>query len=110
MTPTRLKWWLAALVTAASALIVATSFNPIPHSGGDNAGYVALAHGLLTGSGYSDAFDPQGLPHTKYPPVFPGLLALMMAAGARTWVALKLSAAVPTVLAVLFTVLWAQRR
>jgi 4-amino-4-deoxy-L-arabinose transferase-like glycosyltransferase len=110
MTPTRLKWCLAALVTAASAFIVATSFNPIPHSGGDNAGYVALAHGLLTGSGYSDAFDPQGLPHTKYPPVFPGLLALMMAAGARTWVALKLSAAVPTVLAVLFTVLWAQRR
>ena len=38
MTPTRLKWWLAALVTVASALIVATSFNPIPHSGGDNAG------------------------------------------------------------------------
>jgi len=109
VTPARLRWALAALVTSISVVVVVSAANPVPHSGGDNAGYVALAHALVTGAGYVDAFDPQGLPHTKYPPVFPGLLALLISLGARTWVALKLSAAVPTVLAVAFTCLWAQR-
>lgn len=109
MSRERLHGLLLAVVVAFSGLVVWTVFNPLPHLGGDNAGYIALAHGLLTQGVYADVFDPQGLPHTKYPPVFPLLLALLIAGGARTWVALKTTAAVATVAAVAFTYLWAAR-
>lgn len=109
MNRERLHRLLFAVVVALSGLVVYTVFNPLPHLGGDNAGYIALAHGLLTQGAYVDVFDPQGLPHTKYPPVFPLLLALLIAGGARTWVALKTTAAVATVAAVAFTYLWAAR-
>lgn len=96
-------------ITAVSSLVVWTAANPLPHLGGDNAGYIALAHGLLTNGTYTDVFDPEGMPHTKYPPVFPGVLALLIALGARSWVALKTVAGVSTVVAVVFTYLWAER-
>jgi hypothetical protein len=110
MSPERLCWILLGVVTAVSAIVVWTVFNPTPHSGGDNSGYIGLAHGLLADGTYADVYDPDRLPHTKYPPVFPAVLALLMAMGARTWAALKLSAAIPTVMAVAFTYLWAERR
>ena len=111
MTPsTRLTLGLLTAVVAVEAILVAGAFNPAPHTGGDNAGYVSLAHALLTTGSYTEAFDPAGLPHTKYPPVFPALLAALMALGARTWVALKSTAAVATVAAVALTYLWAARR
>lgn len=110
LSPERLCWILFGVATAVSAVVVWTVFNPTPHSGGDNSGYIGLAHGLLTDGTYVDVYDPVRLRHTKYPPVFPAVLALLMALGARTWAALKLSAAIPTVLAVAFTYLWAQRR
>jgi hypothetical protein len=105
-----MRWALAAVVTLAATVVVAAVFNPTPHSGGDNSGYVALAHALLTEGRYLDASDPARLPHTKYPPVFPALLATLMALGARTWAGLKLAAAVPTVVAALSTYLWTERR
>jgi hypothetical protein len=91
-------------------VLVVGAFNPAPHTGGDNAGYVSLAYALLTTHTYTEAFDPAGLPHTKYPPVFPALLALLMALGARTWVAFKSTAAISTVAASAFAYLWAARR
>jgi hypothetical protein len=97
-------------VLVVSGVVVWVAFDPLPHTGGDNAGYIALAHGLLTEGTYSDVFDPQRLPHTKYPPVFPLLLAGLIASGARSWVALKMVAAVSTVVAVAATYLWAERR
>ncbi len=97
-------------VTGVSAVLVVTAFNPVPHSGGDNAGYLSLAYGLLTDGSYTEAFDPQRLPHTKYPPVFPALLALLAWLGARSWVAFKATAAVATVATVGLTYLWAERR
>jgi hypothetical protein len=100
---------LGALVVVISGLVVASAWTGIPHSGGDNAGYIALAHGLLANGTYTDVFDPQGLPHTKYPPAFPLVLALLITLGARTWAVLKLAAAVPTVAAVGFSYLWAER-
>lgn len=109
MKPEALRRLLLAVVTVVSVLVVWTAANPLPHPGGDNAGYVALAHGLLVDGSYTDVFDPEGLPHTKYPPVFPAILALLIAAGARTWVALKTVAGAATVVAVLFTYLWAGR-
>jgi len=105
-----LRWALLAGAVLASAVLVAGAFNPAPHSGGDNTTYVSLAHALLTTGSYTEAFDPAGLPHTKYPPVFPLLLAALIALGAKTWVALKSTAVVSTLLAVAFTFLWAERR
>lgn len=110
MTSTQRLLGLSAVVTVVSTLFVVLAFSPVPHTGGDNSGYVSLAHGLLDGRGYTDVFDPAGLPHTKYPPLFPMLLAMMIAAGARTWTALKLSAAVPTIAAALFSLWWARKR
>jgi hypothetical protein len=78
-----------AAVLLAQILLSLAVFNPAPHSGGDNAGYISLAHGLLTTGTYTEVFDPAGLPHTKYPPLFPVLLALWMLLGAKTWTALK---------------------
>lgn len=106
----RTRLGLGGLVLAISVIVVASAFTSIPHSGGDNAGYIALAHGLLTDGAYLDAFDPQRMKHTKYPPVFPALLAMLIALGVRTWGMLKLAAAVPTVLAVFTTYVWAERR
>jgi 4-amino-4-deoxy-L-arabinose transferase-like glycosyltransferase len=106
----RLDAGLLAGVVVVSAALVWSVATPMPHNGGDNAGYIALAHGLLTRGAYVEVFDPEGLPHTKYPPVFPGLLALLIAAGARTWAALKLSAAIPTVASAVLTYLWARPR
>ena len=110
MTPERLRWGLGGLTLLISAVVVSTAFTTIPHTGGDNAGYISLAHGLLVDGSYLDVFDPERMKHTKYPPVFPGLLAMMIALGARTWGTLKLAAAVPTVLAVVATYVWAERR
>lgn len=109
MKPERLRLLFLGACCLASAVVVWTTANPLPHPGGDNAGYIALAHGLLTGGTYTEVFDPEGLPHTKYPPVFPAVLALLMALGARTWVALKTVSGVATVVSVAFAYLWAER-
>ena len=100
---------LAGSLLLSCALVVG-AFNPAPHTGGDNAGYIGLAYGLLAHGTYTDVFDPAGLPHTKYPPVFPGILAVLMALGARTWMWFKATAGVFTVAAVGLTFLWSERR
>lgn len=101
---------LLLVIVVLETVVVVAAFDPAPHSGGDNAVYVSLAHALLTTGSYVELFDPAQLPHTKYPPVFPATLALLLALGARTWVALKSVAAASTVAAVAFTYLWAARR
>ncbi len=97
-------------ILLAQSVIVALVFTPQPHSGGDNAGYVSLAHSILERGSYQELWDPAEPPHTKYPPVFPGLLGLAMILGARTWGALKVVPAFSVVLAVAFTFLWAKER
>jgi hypothetical protein len=99
-----------AVVVVVSAAVVIVAFNPAPHSGGDNAGYVTLAYSLVAHHSYTELWDPAHLPHTKYPPVFPALLAILLLLGARTWTALKTVAAASTIVAVAFTYLWAERR
>ena len=105
----RLPWILLGVVVVASAILVAGAFVPAPHTGGDNAAYLTLAYSLLQG-GYTELFDPAGPPHTKYRPVFPGILALLMLLGFRTWTAFKAVAVVSTVGGVALTYLWARRR
>jgi hypothetical protein len=100
---------LAGLILVQSLLVTAV-FTPQPHTGGDNAGYVSLAHSMLDGGRYVEAWDPAEPPHTKYPPLFPGLLAVTILLGAKTWGALKLVPAFSVVLAVAFSFLWVRAR
>jgi 4-amino-4-deoxy-L-arabinose transferase-like glycosyltransferase len=105
-----LRWVLLGAAVIVSGLLVAGAYNPAPHSGGDNSTYVSLAYSLVTTGSYTEVFDPAGLPHTKYPPVFPLILAALITLGARTWAAVKSVAVVSTLSAVALTYLWAQRR
>ncbi|NCG33850.1 MAG: hypothetical protein GWP44_13350, partial [Proteobacteria bacterium] len=73
-----LRWLPLGVTLFLSTVIVGAAFNPAPHTGGDNAAYVSLAYSLVVDGSYTEAFDPAGLPHTKYPPVFPGLLAVLV--------------------------------
>lgn len=79
---------LLAVLVATFGLLRWTA-NPAPHSGGDNAAYVALGHALATGQGYVESWDPSLAPHTKYPPVWPSALAAAQRLGADSWQALK---------------------
>lgn len=80
---------LLAVVALIQFLVQRAVHIPTPHPGGDNAAYVALGHALATGQGYVETWDPTLLPHTKYPPVWPAVLALAEWSGARTWVDFK---------------------
>ncbi len=102
--------WILAGILLVQTVIVALAFTPQPHSGGDNAGYISLAHSLLERGAYLELWAPDEPPHTKYPPVFPGILALAILVGAKSWAALKLVPAFSTVLAVAFAFLWARER
>ncbi|MSR36817.1 MAG: phospholipid carrier-dependent glycosyltransferase [Gemmatimonadetes bacterium] len=105
----RLPIWGLAVVLVQLGLML-TVFNPAAHNGGDTAGYVTLAHSLLDRGTYQDLWQPGQPPHTKYPPVFPALLAAAIVLGARTWAALKVVPALFTTLSVLLAYLWARER
>jgi hypothetical protein len=74
---------LLALVILVERSIAIAALSPAPHLGGENTNYVSLAQALLTTGSYVESFDPAALPHAKYPPVFPALLALWIAFGRR---------------------------
>lgn len=111
---TRRPRWLGPALLAATLvvqlLVLRAVWNPSPHPGGDNAGYVALAHALATGQGYTESWDPAASPHTKYPPGWPAALAVAQRAGADTWVALKRVAGLLALAAVAATWLYVARR
>lgn len=106
--------WIFAVVLVPVALVCAwalrATWHPAPHPGGDNAGYVALAHALGTGQGYTELWDPARPPHTKYPPVFAATLAVARSLGASTWGGLKAVPLLFGVLGLAATFLWAHRR
>ena len=107
---TRRGTWILAGILLFQTWIVALAFTPQPHTGGDNAGYISLAHSLLDRGAYLELWAPGEPPHTKYPPVFPAVLALAILIGAKSWATLKLVPAFSTVLAVAFTFLWVRER
>lgn len=106
----RLLGAVGAVVVLAAAAALAAVAMPAPHPGGDNAGYLTLAHALIQGEGYTELWDPARPPHSKYPPLYPLVLSGAMVLGAQTWSAFKLIPAVGISLAVLLTYLWASRR
>jgi 4-amino-4-deoxy-L-arabinose transferase-like glycosyltransferase len=105
----RLPLWGAAVLVLQLGLMLSV-FNRAAHNGGDTAGYVTLAHSLLEQGTYTDLWHPGQPPHTKYPPVFPALLAVAITLGARTWAALKVVPALFTTLSVMAVYLWAKGR
>jgi len=101
---------IAGLLAVISAGVLASVATPAPHSGGDNAGYLSLAHALVSGEGYTELWDPAHPPHTKYPPIFPLLLSGLMLAGVSGWLGFKLMMAGLTSASVLLVFAWICRR
>jgi hypothetical protein len=102
---------IIALVLAALHLLLgALSFEPAPHNGGDNAAYLALAQSLLGGHGYREIYDPAMPLHTQYPPVFPALLAGLLAVGFQPWVPFKILVLLTSAAAIAFSYLWMRRK
>lgn len=103
--------WQATLALVATHLILsALTFNPTPHTGGDNAAYIALAHSLLEGQGYLELYDPATPPHTQYPPVFPAMLALATLLGLGSWIGYKIVVVLASGIGIGATYLWLRRR
>jgi hypothetical protein len=99
----------AAALAALHVLLGLLTFAPQPHTGGDNAAYIALGESLLQGT-YTELWDPLTPPHTKYPPVFPGVLAVALLAGLKPWVQLKFVVLALSAVGVAFTFLWIRSR
>lgn len=97
---------LVALHLALAFLVL----TPAPHTGGDNAGYLALAGSLLEHGRYVSLWLPGTPPQTQYPPVFPALLAAGLGVGLKPWLGLKLITILFSAIAVGFTYLWLDRR
>jgi hypothetical protein len=101
--------WLLTALAAVHIFLALASFAPQPHTGGDNAAYITLARSLLERGAYLELWDPAAPPHTKYPPVFPAVLALAMAAGLQPWVQLKFVVLGFSTAGVVFSFLWLRR-
>lgn len=101
---------LAASLAVAHAILSLLTFLPQPHTGGDNAAYITLGRSLLDHHALLSLWDPAQPPHTQYPPVFPGILAIAMAMGLESWAQLKLVMAVLSTAAVALSFLWIERR
>lgn len=110
MSPERRVVLAGALVAALAAILLGSVAIPAPHDGGDNATYLSLAHSLVSGRGYTELWDPQVPPHTKYPPVFPLALAALMTVGVTTWGGFKFFMALAVGGAAVFAFAWASRR
>lgn len=100
----------ALLLLALYGVLALLGFQPQPHDGGDNAGYVTLARSLLERHAYLDLWDPAEPLHTKYPPVFPLIIAAAMTLGFGSWVGIKLVVLTLGGVAVVTTFLWLRRR
>ena len=103
------RWMIIGLLSCTFA-ITFWSFNPSPHTGGDNAGYLSLAHSIVSGSGYLELWDPNTPVHTKYPPVYPLVLALAMLLGVKSWFAFKTLSIVLTSVSVAILFDWIRLR
>ena len=103
-------WTILLVVAIAHLAIALPALSPAPHNGGDNAGYISLAHSLATGESYVEAWDPAELPHTKYPPFYPALLAVAMLLGAEAWLTFKLLSVLLVTTAVVLSFGWVRDR
>ena len=101
---------ILAVVALVHLAIALPALSPAPHNGGDNAGYLSLAHSLASGSGYIEAWDPALAPYTKYPPLYPGLLAGAMGLGAEAWLTFKILSLLLVTVTVTLCFVWVRDR
>jgi 4-amino-4-deoxy-L-arabinose transferase-like glycosyltransferase len=66
------------IILGLHLLLSVLLFDPKLSVGGDNAHYLILAKSLVQGK-YQDLFAPGSPPHTQYPPVFPLMMAPVVA-------------------------------
>lgn len=102
-------WAIPLGLAVAHALLALLALRPAPHPAGDNAVYLALARGLLSGRGYHDLFDPAAPPHVQFPPGYPAMVAVALAAGVRPWVGLKVMTVLFSAAAVALSWAWVRR-
>lgn len=69
------RW--AAAACALHLVLGLLLYEPVLFPGGDNAGYMILAESLREGLGYLDLHLPGTPVHTKYPPLYPAVLAVL---------------------------------
>jgi len=103
-------WVVLTVVAVVHLMIVLPAISPAPHNGGDNAGYLSLAHSMVTGAGYVELWDPATPTHTKYPPFYPAILAAAMLFGAQAWFTFKLLSALFVTAAVVLSFGWIRDR
>ncbi|MEO0107745.1 MAG: hypothetical protein ABIK62_01050 [candidate division WOR-3 bacterium] len=80
---------LLLTILILNLVVSLTLFDPKLATGGDNAQYMILARALTQGE-YANLHEPGTPPHTQYPPVFPLLLAPLVAAFGLNPIPLKL--------------------
>ena len=69
------RWIL--LACGLHAVLGLLLYDPTLFTGGDNAGYMILGESLRSLEGYRDLHLPGAPVHTKYPPLYPALLAVL---------------------------------
>jgi hypothetical protein len=95
---TRSERLVLAVCVALSLLAGLCFLNPYLDSDGDNAGYLTLARALATGRGFTSINFPGTIPHTQYHPLYPLVLAPIVAAFPGNWLAPKLPSLVFTMI------------
>lgn len=106
----RRPWVVLAGLVGVHLAVSGLAFDPVPHTGGDNTAYLALARSLLAHGGYLELWEPGQPPHTQYPPGFPAILAVAWAVGLQNWVTLKLMMLGFSAAAVGLSYLWMRER
>lgn len=100
----------AVLLALLHGLLALVLLDPMLDTGGDSAVYLSLARSLVESGEYRDLYLPGAPPHTQYPPVFAGMLAIAMLLGIGSWARLKFLIVIVSTIAVAFTFLWARRK
>jgi hypothetical protein len=102
--------YVAVVFMAIHLTVAVLAWDPVPHGGGDNTAYLALARSLLDYGRYLELWDPVRPPHTQYPPGFPAILAVAWTLGLQSWAGLKLMMLGFSALAVGLCYLWLRHR
>ena len=108
--PVWLRPVLAGTVGLVCLLMLWMALFPAPHNGGDNAGYLTLAHSLTSQGAYLDLWQAGSPPHTQYPPLYPLVLAAMMAVGFSSWTAFKAFSLLCVAATAVVTYAWVSER
>ena len=101
------KWALLGVLCLIYLLRTNSIFQ---FEGGDNAHYLLLAKALAEGKGYRDIFRPDAPPHTLYPPLFPLMLAGVIALRGIDMYLMKLLVSLGAAVTLMLTYILLRRR